>query len=64
MNGLFFSIAIAVMWSLGFMTGYSWLEDDAKNNAIEGYHCTPITKHAGIESAKAQVAKYQAMVRG
>jgi len=37
---------------------------DAKNNEIEGYHCTPITKHTGIESAKAQVAKYQTMVRG
>jgi len=27
-------------------------------------HCAPITKHKGIESAKAQVAKYQAMVGG
>jgi len=42
-----------------------WLADTGlENNTIEGYHCTPITKHTGIESAKAQVVKYQTMVRG
>ncbi len=40
------------------------LSDDIKHNTVDGYHCTPITKHIGIESAKKQVSAYQAMVKG
>ena len=40
----------------GFSIGSGVLEQQ--------WHCTEITKHTGIESAKAQVAKYQAKVRG
>jgi hypothetical protein len=30
----------------------------------EDMHCQPITKHNTLEEAKAQVERYQAMVRG
>ena len=47
------------------MESTEWLaKTGLENNTIEGYHCTPITKHIGIKSAKAQVSAYQAMVRG
>tara|TARA_R110000850_G_C9609590_1_gene429663 strand:- start:306 stop:500 length:195 start_codon:yes stop_codon:yes gene_type:complete len=29
--------------------------NEIKNNTVKGYHCAPITKHVGLESAKAQV---------
>ena len=45
------------------LTGYL-AKSGLKNNTIEGYHCTPITKHIGIESAKKQVEAYQAMAKG
>ena len=52
----------------GFILGIG-VQIDAQRIAVEsnditGYHCTPVTKHIGIESAKAQVEAYQAMVRG
>lgn len=31
---------------------------------LEAYHCQPITTHNTLEDAKAQVVRYQAMVRG
>ena len=44
------------------MESTDWLvKTGLENNTIEGYHCTPITKHVGIGPAKAQVAKYQAI---
>ena len=33
--------------------------NDIKENNIGGYHCTPITTHTSLESAKAQVRVYQ-----
>ena len=43
---------------------YFQATDLVESNKWKGYHCTPITKHIGIESAKKQVSAYQAMVRG
>lgn len=40
----------------GFSIGSGVLEQQ--------WHCTEITNHTGIESAKAQVSAYQTMVRG
>ena len=61
-------IIIMILMSLGFCAGTAFGHKLAlaglKDNQIEGYHCTPITSHTGIESAKAQVVKYQTMVRG
>tara|TARA_R100000951_G_C2648580_1_gene183516 strand:+ start:1560 stop:1757 length:198 start_codon:yes stop_codon:yes gene_type:complete len=45
------------------LTGFLAFEG-LESNTIEGYHCTPITKHIGIESAKKQVEAYQAKARG
>ena len=46
----------------GFGTASAY--EDIKGNTVNGYHCTPITKHIGLGSAKKQVKAYQAMVRG
>ena len=56
--------AICLSWISGVISGYSYLNIDIRHNIVDGYHCTPITKHIGIESAKNQVSAYQAMVRG
>ena len=57
-------LAICLSWVGGFIFGYAYLNIDIRHNTVDGYHCTPITKHIGIESAKKQVSAYQAMVRG
>lgn len=38
-----------------FMMGRATMIDQIKSNAVKGYHCGKITKHIGLESAKAQV---------
>ena len=59
-------IIIAILLSLGFCGGV-WLGSELsleglESNKIEGYHCGKITKHIGLESAKAQVLINQARV--
>lgn len=53
---------------IGLILGVSIMDfivdSGLEQNSISGYHCTPITKHTGIKSAKAQVSAYQAMTRG
>ena len=56
--------AILLSFWLGVFTGDSHVKSEVEINNIEGYHCTPVTKHIGIESAKAQVEAYQAMIKG
>lgn len=63
MSGWFFSLAIVVMWSLGFMTGYSYVLDDVKNNEVSGYHYAPIVKVKTLEEAKAIVEAHQKRIR-
>lgn len=38
------------------------VSNEVKNNEFSGYHCAPITKHIGLESAKKQVEINQARV--
>ena len=45
------------------MTDYR-INSDIRANEVNGYHCTPITTHTSLESARAQVRVYQATVRG
>ena len=59
---------IAPLFAVAFLLG-SWIavssvKGEVASNNIQGYHCTPITKHIGIESAKKHVEAYQAAVRG
>ncbi len=51
----YINLAIFVMWSLGFMTGYSWLYDDVENNEVSSYHCAPIIEVSTMEEAKKRV---------
>ena len=45
------------------LMSYFLVQGIAENN-IKDYHCTPITTHTSLESAKSQVRVYQAKVRG
>lgn len=57
-------LVLLVGISIGAFLMELGLSDDIKHNTVDDYHCTPITKHIGIESAKAQVEAYQAMIKG
>lgn len=52
-------IIIIILMSFGFCGGFAFGHklslEGLESNKIEGYHCAPITKHIGLESAKAQV---------
>ena len=51
---LFFTVACG-----GWYMGEKDTVTKVKGNTVEGYHCTPITKHKTLESAFTQVRKYQ-----
>ena len=55
-------LAICLSWIGGFIFGYAYLNIDIRHNIVEGYHCTPVTTHTNLDSAKAQVRVYQAKV--
>jgi hypothetical protein len=57
---LFVLLLIFGCYFAGWST-VTWMID---NNQHRDYHCQPITKHNTLEDAKAQVERYQAMVRG
>ena len=64
MDNVFIGMLLGAFAFAGAVFGFNFALDNVESNELQGYHCTPITKHTGIESAKTQVAKYQAMVRG
>ena len=65
--GLFFGVLIAgLIISNNTQLGIAERGGFSIGSGVLGqeWHCTEITKHIGIESAKKQVSDYQAMVRG
>ena len=59
-----FVVCVNAAFVLGLMVMTYFLMQGVDENNIKGYHCTPITTHTSLESAKAQVRVYQDMVRG
>ena len=59
-------VMILILAAFGSGAGFGTAKayEDIQGNTVNDYHCTPITKHIGIESAKKQVSAYQAMVKG
>ena len=68
----FFGGALISGLAVGFTVEFRTEVRAAENNGFsigsgvleQQWHCTEITKHIGIKSAKAQVSAYQTMVRG
>lgn len=62
------NIVMAVVYSLGLLTGYIFAHGVSRSyveeNKVDGYHCRQITTHKTLEEAKARIKQYQAMVRG
>ena len=61
MGLLIFSLVSGITGALASSTVFKVRID---GNTVGGYHCTPITTHTRLESAKAQVRVYQDMARG
>jgi glycine betaine/choline ABC-type transport system substrate-binding protein len=61
---MFYLFMFVAVFCAGAIVGFNVLQDDIDKNIVPGYHCQPITKHSTLEDAKAQVERYQAMVRG
>ncbi len=64
MDNVFLGALLGIFAFAGAIIGFNFAVENVESNELQGYHCTEITKHTGIESAKAQVSAYHAMARG